>query len=88
MDDFGFTIEPEVSTLDMTNRVDALSEQIAALQAKNEELAASNREMYSKICTLLINLKRDPEKPIIKWPNREQAIDKFIDELKKIKVTK
>lgn len=39
------------------------------------------RQMYDAIMPLLNNLKANPEKDIIKWPNRTKKIDEFIKKL-------
>jgi hypothetical protein len=38
-------------------------------------------QMYNAIMPLLNNLKANPQKDIIKWPNREAKINEFIDRL-------
>ncbi len=40
--------------------------------------------MYTAIMPLLNNLKANPEKDYIKWPNRVEKIDEFILKLDKI----
>ena len=39
------------------------------------------QQMYDAIMPLLKNLKANPEKDIIKWPNRVAKIDEFIKKL-------
>lgn len=42
------------------------------------------QSMQSLILPLLVNLKKNPSKDIIKWPNRGPIIQKQIDKLEKI----
>lgn len=49
-------------------------------QAADEKIVI----LYNKIKTLLDNLKMNPEKPVIKWPNRLKDIEKFEKQLKEI----
>lgn len=42
------------------------------------------QQMYDAIMPLLNNLKRNPEKPNIVWPDREKKIDNFIKVLNNI----
>ena len=37
--------------------------------------------MYKMIMSLLNNLKKNPDKPNIVWPDREKKIDEFIKKL-------
>ena len=39
------------------------------------------QEIYNMIIPLLNNLKRNPDKPNIVWPDREKKIDEFIKKL-------
>jgi hypothetical protein len=39
------------------------------------------QQMYDAIMPLLKNLKANPDKDIIKWPNREAKINEFIKKL-------
>ena len=77
--DFGFSFEDDpISDEEMlaehNNKVKSLEEDV-------ERLYNQNREMFKKIVVFLTNLQKDPEKPVIKWPNRVEAINKFKDEL-------
>lgn len=73
--DFGFTFtnedeitQPIYSTKD--EEIDDLKERLHALQ--------------KIFLPLLENLARDPDKPMIKWPNRKEIIDKQIKKLNNI----
>lgn len=50
-----------------------------------KETKSKATEMYDLIEPLLLNLKKNPEKEIIKWPNREKSINEFMSMLKKIR---
>lgn len=39
--------------------------------------------LYKMIMPLLENLKKDPEKEYLKWPNRVQKVDQFINKINK-----
>lgn len=66
--DFSFTFEDETLSGD---------DEIAILNKKIEQLRTG-------IQTLLDNLKKDPDKAIIKWPNRLDDIKKFEERIIKI----
>ena len=70
--DFGFDFSD-----DLTDAVNE-KEQQAAIAQNNAET------MYKMIMTLLNNLKKNPDKPNIVWPDREKKIDQFIAKLDNI----
>ncbi|QIG70664.1 hypothetical protein EVB91_108 [Rhizobium phage RHph_I1_18] len=82
--DFGFTFEDEVQ-LDNSD-LEKANQTIAALTETVESQKTANRTMYRKIAVLLHNLRKFPEKPTIKWPNRAESIDKFLEELKEYNI--
>jgi len=53
-----------------------------------EQLALTTQEkvdrLYNAIQPLLSNLKKNPEKDYILWPNRVEKVDQFEDMLRKI----
>lgn len=51
---------------------------VAALEEKHK---AKLKELEGLIMPLLHNLKKNPEKPIINWPNRETVINKQIEKI-------
>jgi hypothetical protein len=51
---------------------------IAAIEEKHK---AKLKEVEGLILPLLYNLMKNPEKPIINWPNREAVIKKQIDKI-------
>tara|TARA_B100000035_G_scaffold98494_1_gene83553 strand:+ start:732 stop:995 length:264 start_codon:yes stop_codon:yes gene_type:complete len=78
--DFGFTAvdESELQSVQQT----------AALANDAEQLATTTQEkldrLYNAIQPLLSNLKKNPEKEYILWPNRISRVDAFEDHLRKI----
>lgn len=74
--DFGFTAVTE-------GELDAVQQ----AQAKAEtayEIHKQLNEMYNSILPLLNNLKANPEKDYIYWPNRAEKIEAFEEILFKI----
>lgn len=69
-DDFGFTFttEDELLQSSTANEVDDMKKRLLSL-----------RLMF---LPLLENLNKNPEKEMIKWPNRKQVIDSQIKKLK------
>lgn len=67
--DFGFEFGD-----DMTEDVMTKEQELAKAQNKAEA-------MYKMIMPLLKNLKKNPDKPNIVWPDREKKIDEFIKKL-------
>ena len=78
--DFGFTAvdETELKAVQQTQ----------ALAQDAEQAALGNQEkldkLYNAIQPLLANLKKNPEKDYILWPNRIEQVDQFEDYLRKI----
>jgi ABC-type sugar transport system substrate-binding protein len=70
--DFGFDFSE-----DLTVAVYEKEQQAAVAQNKAET-------MYKMIMPLLNNLKKNPDKPNIVWPDREKKIDEFIKKLDNI----
>ena len=78
--DFGFTAvtEDELSTVQEANKTAiALSEQTDNKQNQLDSL-------YNAMIPLLNNLKMNPEKDYILWPNRLAKVEEFEDHLQKI----
>mgnify|MGYP000029069460 CR=1 FL=1 len=55
--------------------------QSAYVQALEEKHKAKLKELEGLILPLLYNLMKNPEKPIIKWENREPVIKKQIEKI-------
>jgi hypothetical protein len=55
--------------------------QSALVAAIEEKHKAKLKELEGLILPLLYNLMKNPEKPIINWPNRESVIKKQIEKI-------
>jgi len=55
--------------------------QSALVKAMEEKHKAKLKEIEALILPLLYNLMKNPEKPIINWPNREAVIKKQIEKI-------
>jgi hypothetical protein len=55
--------------------------QSALVAAMEEKHKAKIKELEGLILPLLYNLMKNPEKPIINWPNREAIIKKQIEKI-------
>ena len=78
--DFGFTVvdESELEAVKKTQDTANYAEQLATTtQDKLDKL-------YNAITPLLNNLKKNPEKEYILWPNRVDKVEQFEDVLRKI----
>ena len=78
--DFGFTAvnEDELQAVQKTQALANDAEQVAtATQDKIDNL-------YNAIVPLLNNLKKNPEKEYILWPDRLAKVEAFEDHLQKI----
>lgn len=53
-------------------------------QDDSEQLRNKLEMLVNDISTFLNNLKREPEKEYIHWPNRIESIDKFLDKIAKL----
>lgn len=53
-------------------------------QLVESDVAGKLRDVEDLIMPLLLNLKKNPEKDIIKWPNRTAIIDRQIEKIKAI----
>jgi len=71
--DFGFTAVDE-------NELEAVqnsTESIITEQSRSAELEDKLNKLYNSILPLLSNLKKNPEKEYILWPNRVAKIEQF-----------
>ena len=78
--DFGFTAVTE-DELDVVKKTqDSVNDA--------EKLATSTQDtldkLYNAITPLLTNLKKNPEKEYILWPNRLEKVEQFEDHIQKI----
>lgn len=58
--------------------------QTALVTAMEEKHKAKLKELEGLILPLLYNLMKNPEKPIINWPNRESVIKKQIEKIQAV----
>lgn len=56
----------------------------AMVAAIEERYKAKLIEVEGLIMPLLVNLKKNPDKPIINWPNRVAVIDRQIEKITKV----
>lgn len=75
--DFGFTFANEDDVMEANPEYSSLQEEVDDLKKRLQALQAI-------FLPLLTNLAKDPDKPMIKWPNRKEVIDKQIAKLKSI----
>ena len=78
--DFGFTAVDE-SELDAVKEVQASA---SSSSAEKKELEEKVNKLYNAILPLLTNLKKNPEKEYILWPNRTEKIEQFEEHIYKI----
>lgn len=78
--DFGFTAvdEDDLQTVEISKKI---AEEQAATA---EQLEARLDRLYNAITPLLNNLKKNPEKEYILWPNRLSKVEEFETHLQKI----
>jgi predicted small metal-binding protein len=71
--DFGFTAVSE-EELEVVQKTAASAEEEAATATVNEDKL---NKLYNAILPLLSNLKLNPEKNYIYWPNRTEKVEQF-----------
>tara|TARA_B100000963_G_C22531498_1_gene627807 strand:- start:120 stop:386 length:267 start_codon:yes stop_codon:yes gene_type:complete len=71
--DFGFTAVDE-SELEA---VQEASKKVSSTDAEVKELEDKLNNLYNAILPLLTNLKKNPEKEYILWPNRTEKVEAF-----------
>jgi len=78
--DFGFTFanEDELEVVQQAQQTNQLN--TTAVISTQEKLD----KLYNAISPLLNNLKRNPEKEYILWPNRLEKIEQFEDHIQNI----
>lgn len=74
INDFGFTFSDEDELLKGNSRYSSLNEELYDLKSRLNELKGI-------FLPLLQNLSKEPSKPMIKWPNREQILKNHIEKL-------
>tara|TARA_R110000868_G_scaffold54879_8_gene171071 strand:+ start:65 stop:328 length:264 start_codon:yes stop_codon:yes gene_type:complete len=73
--DFGFTAVDE-------QELDAVQQAAQTIQATSAEASSSQQrleKLFNAIQPLLTNLKKNPEKDYIYWPNRLSKVEQFED---------
>lgn len=76
-DDFGFTFSDEEEIITSNTNYASLNEEVDDLKQRLQAL-------QKIFLPLLENLAKDSDKPMIKWPNRKETIDKQIKKLKQL----
>ena len=78
--DFGFTLVDE----DELDTVQEIEQKVSETSTTAEQTQDKLDKLFSAIQPLLNNLKANPEKELIKWPNRLEKIEAFEDHIQKI----
>lgn len=78
--DFGFTAVDE----DELEAVQSVKTVASDASAEAKELEEKLNKLYNSILPLLSNLKKNPEKEYILWPNRVAKIEQFEDMITRI----
>tara|TARA_A200000159_G_scaffold164475_1_gene194234 strand:+ start:1393 stop:1677 length:285 start_codon:yes stop_codon:yes gene_type:complete len=78
--DFGFT----AVDADELEVVQQAKEQVETTSASAQQNAAKAQLLYDAVVPLINNLKANPEKDYIYWPNRYEKLDAFADKLHEI----
>jgi len=78
--DFGFTVvdETELQAVQQTQAIANDAEQMASTAQEKLD------KLYNAITPLLNNLKKNPEKEYILWPDRLKKVEAFETHLQKI----
>tara|TARA_R110000868_G_scaffold261498_5_gene519650 strand:- start:164 stop:427 length:264 start_codon:yes stop_codon:yes gene_type:complete len=78
--DFGFTAvdEDELSSVEISKKIAQES------SASAEQIEVRLDKLYNAIIPLLNNLKKNPEKEYILWPDRLKKVEEFETLLQKI----
>jgi hypothetical protein len=76
-DDFGFTFANEEETMITNTQHMTLNQQV-------EDLRQRLHAVNTIFMPLLENLSKDSDKPMIKWPNRKEILDKQMKKLKSL----
>jgi Leucine-rich repeat (LRR) protein len=90
--DFGFTFEDPEKALETNEEPQLRQEILTKLDAVSELVEANKqfviaearnklKEAENLILPLLYNLRKNPEKEYIHWPNREAVIDAQIEKI-------
>ena len=80
MFDFGFTAVDE-------NELEVVQKASTTAQSATQSVEALENkvnDLYNAILPLLTNLKKNPEKEYIRWPNRVEKVEEFETYISKI----
>ena len=78
--DFGFTAVDENELEIVKKKQETINQLDVGQNVTQDKLD----RLYNAITPLLNNLKKNPEKDYILWPNRVEKVDEFEDLLRKI----
>ena len=78
--DFGFTAVDESELEAVKQAKDTAEKMAVGVDATQDKID----RLYNAIQPLLSNLKKNPEKEYILWPNGVEKVDQFEDHLRKI----
>mgnify|MGYP001411831869 FL=1 len=78
--DFGFTAVDE----DELEAVQKVNKKVEVSQTEASSTQERLDRLYNAITPLLNNLKKNPEKEYILWPNRLEKVEQFEDHIQKI----
>lgn len=78
--DFGFTIVDE-NELEVVQQA---TQQVETVSSIGQSTQDRLDKLYNAIQPLLNNLKQNPQKEYILWPNRLEKIEQFEDHIQKI----
>tara|TARA_A200000113_G_scaffold226030_1_gene249668 strand:+ start:6390 stop:6656 length:267 start_codon:yes stop_codon:yes gene_type:complete len=78
--DFGFTLVDE----NELEAVQKAQETVSSVSATTSETEKKLDSLFNAIQPLLNNLKQNPEKEYILWPNRLEKIEQFEDHIQKL----
>lgn len=78
--DFGFTAVDE----DELSSVQEVKQEAQKASASSEMVQDRLDRLYNAITPLINNLKKEPEKEYLLWPDRLEKVEAFEDHLQKI----
>lgn len=78
--DFGFTLVDE----NELEAVQKAQETVSSASASTSETQEKLDKLFNAVQPLLNNLKQNPEKEYILWPNRLEKIEQFEDHIQNI----
>jgi len=82
-DDFGFSFVDE-DFEEVKSQVTELENTTKSERERIQELRSRLNAMFNSINPFLENLKKNPDKTTIYWPNRTEKIDVFQEKLKSL----